>query len=282
MEFGRTRHLSSRIIFGAYALSEATQAEADHVLELLLEYGINHIDTAQMYGNSEQLIGSWMKKHRDDFFIATKTRKRKYSGALADLQQSLKDLCIDRLDLWQMHGLTGSVGWETAMGPDGTLEAFKEARQLGLVRFLGVTGHGIKAPGMHTRSLERFVFDSVQVPYNYPLLQKPLYSADYERLISFCRERHVAIQTIKSIARAPWNNHQKTYHTYFYEPLESREAIDLAVHWVLGDPETFLISAGDMKLLPRVLDAASRYKERPSEQDMRSLVKEVGMSSIFS
>jgi len=168
LPFGRTGHASTRLIFGSWALSQATQKEADQVLELLLEYGVNHIDTAPMYGNAEKLIGKWMDKHRDHFFLATKTRKRSYNEAWEGLQRSLERLHTDHVDLWQMHGLTNPVGWEKAMGPWGALEALLEARDKGLARFLGVTGDGSHVPAMHLQSLERFDFDSVMLPYNYP------------------------------------------------------------------------------------------------------------------
>jgi len=279
--FGRTGHISTRIVFGAWALSEATQAEADRVLELLLEYGVNHIDTAPMYGNAEERIGPWLERHRADFFIATKTHCRRRRGAWDDLRRSLDRLRVDCVDLWQMHGLTGLTGWEQAMGPGGILETFVEARAQGLVRFLGVTGHGLKAPAMHLRSLERFDFDTVLAPYNYSLMQKPRYAADMEALISLCKERRVAVQTIKSIARRPWEGRPKTYNTYFYEPLDSQAAIDRAVHWVLGRPDLFLVTAGDMQVLPKVLDAANRFETRPSDAEMAADAVEFGIQSIF-
>jgi aryl-alcohol dehydrogenase-like predicted oxidoreductase len=280
--FGRTGHASTRILFGAYALNKATQAEADRVLDLLIEYGVNHIDTAPMYGNAEKRIGPWMEKHRDDFFIATKTRRRTYQGAWDNLQLSLERLRVDHVDLWQMHGLTGPAGWERAMGPGGTLEAFLEARDRGLARFLGVTGHGVKAPAMHMRSLERFDFDTVTVAYNYSLMQNPRYAVDFEALITLCRERRVAVQTIKSIARRPWKDRPKTYNTYFYEPLDTQEAIDKAVHWALGSPDTFLITAGDMQVLPKVLDAADRFEARPSDAEMAADAAEFDIQPIFT
>jgi len=280
--FGRTGHASTRILFGAYALSKATQAEADRILELLLEYGVNHIDTAPMYGNAENCIGPWMGQHRGDFFIATKTRRRTYQGAWDDLQRSLDRLRVDHVDLWQMHALTNPVGWEKAMGSGGALEAFIEARDKGLVRFLGVTGHGPKAPAMHKRSLERFDFDTVLLPYNYWLMQNPRYAADFEALVALCRERHVAVQTIKCIARRPWADRPKTYNTYFYEPLDTQETIDKAVHWVLGCPDTFLITAGDMQLLPKILEAANRFEARPSDAEMAVAVEEYDIQPIFT
>ena len=280
--FGRTGHASTRILFGSYALSKATQADADHVLDILLGYGVNHIDTAPLYGNAEKRIGPWMEKHRGDFFIATKTRRRTYQGAWDDLKRSLDRLRVDFVDLWQMHGLTGPAGWERAMGPGGTLEAFVEARDKGLVRFLGVTGHGLKAPAMHIRSLGRFDFDTVLVPYNYSLMQNPKYAADLEALVTLCRERHVAVQTIKSIARQPWEDRPKTYNTYFYEPLEAQDAIDKAVHWALGLPDTFLITAGDMQIFPKILDAANRFEARPADAEMAADVAEFDIQPIFS
>jgi aryl-alcohol dehydrogenase-like predicted oxidoreductase len=279
--FGRSGHASTRLIFGAYALHSATQAEADNILELLLAYGINHIDTAPAYGNAEKRIGPWMEVHRGDFFIATKTRRRTYQGACDDLQRSLDRLRVDSVDLWQMHGLTGLEGWERAMGPGGTLEAFVEARDKGLVRFLGVSGHGIKAPAMHIRSLERFPFDAVIVPYNYALMQNPRYAVDFEALVRRCQERNTAIQTIKSIARRPWAGRPKTYNTYFYEPLDTQEAVDKAVHWVLGYPDVFLITAGDMQVLPKILEAANRFEVRPSEADMAAMAAEMDIQPIF-
>jgi len=280
--FGRTGHASTRIIFGAYALSKATQAEADPVLDLLMEYGVNHFDTAITYGNAERRIGPWMEKHRGDFFVATKTRRRTHQGAWDDLQRSLERLRVDHVDLWQMHGLTSPAGWERAMGPGGTLEAFVEARDKGLVRFLGVTGHGLKAPAMHIRSLERFDFDTVLVPYNYSLMQNARYAADFEALVTLCRERGVAVQTIKSIARRPWEGRPKTYNTYFYEPLDTQDAVDTAVHWVLGHPDIFLITAGDMQLLPKILDAANRFEARPSDAEMAVVAEESGIQPIFA
>ena len=280
--FGRTEHQSTRAIFGSWALSNATQAEADSTLAVLQEYGVNHIDTAPMYGDAEKVIGPWLAKHRNDFFVATKTRKRSRQGALDDLKRSLERLRVDYIDLWQMHGLTNPAGWEKVMGPGGALEAFIEARDKGLVRFLGVTGHGKNVPAMHKRSLERFDFDTVLLPYNYLLMQNPRYATDFNEVVGLCRKRNVAVQTMKSIARWPCGGRSKTYNTYFYEPLEAQESIDKSVHWSLGFLDSFLITVGDMRLLPKVLDAASRFEGRPSDTEMKAIVDEFDIRPIFS
>ena len=280
-QFGRTGHQSTRIVFGGYALSNATEGEANKVLKVLLENGINHIDTAPMYGKSEERIGSWMNKYRTKFFLATKTRSRSYKGAWKDLENSLEKLNVDYIDLWQMHGLTNPQGWEKAMGPEGTLEAFTEARDKGLVKYLGVTGHGSKVPAVHLQSLERFDFDSVLLPYNFLQMQNPRYEKNFNDLVMLCRERNIAIQTIKSVARRPWEGQQRKYNTYFYEPLETQDSIDKAVHWALGLKDSFVITAGDMQILPKILNAAQKYKIQPTEEEMKTQIKEHDIKLIF-
>ena len=223
-----------------------------------------------------------MERHREEFFLATKSYKRTCAGAWVDLRRFLERLRVDHVDLRQMHGLTSPAGWEKAMGPGGALEAFVEAREKGLVRFLGVTGHGLRAPVMHLRSLERFAFDSVLLAYNYALMQNRRYADAFDELVTCCREQKVAIQTIKPVARRPWGDRDKTHNTYFYEPLEDQAAIDRAVHWVLGNRDVFLITAGDMCILPRVLDAASRIEGRPLDADVEADAVKYGIEPIFA
>ncbi|HOV48456.1 MAG TPA: aldo/keto reductase [Anaerolineae bacterium] len=279
--FGRTGHMSTRTLFGAAALGNVTQEEADQVLALLLRYGVNHIDTAHSYGQAELRIGPWMREHRDEFFLATKTEQRTYEGAWAELETSLQLLQTDHIDLWQMHVLITEQDWQTAMGPDGALKAFIQARDQGIVRFLGVTGHELVAPRMHLRSLERFDFDAVLLPYNYVLMQNPQYAADFEALVALCAGRNVAVQTIKSLCRRPWPADTGRNRSTWYQPLEAPEAIDKAVHWVLGDARVFLNTVGDIHLLPLVLDAAARFERRPTAAEMAALVEEQGMAPLF-
>lgn len=281
--FGRTGHKSTRTLFGGAAFGpETTQNEADATLEVLLKYGVNHIDTAASYGSgySELRIGPWMKKHRKDFFLATKTGERAYEKARDEIHRSVEKLQVDQVDLIQLHNLVEPDEWDVAMGPDGALKAAIEAREEGLVHFIGVTGHGMTAPAMHKRSLERFAFDSVLLPCNYVLLQNHQYAADFETLLSLCQERNVAVQTIKSIARRPWGDGQRTSRTW-YEPLEDQADIDRAVHWVLSQPGVFLNTAGDINILPRVLDAASRFENAPSDDEMKAIMAEREAMSIF-
>jgi aryl-alcohol dehydrogenase-like predicted oxidoreductase len=281
MPFGRTGHTSTRTIFGAAALSQVSQSDADRTLELLLQYGVNHIDTAASYGDSEKRIGPWMARHRNDFFLATKTGERSYAKARDEIRRSLDRLKVDSVDLIQLHNLVDAAEWEQAMGPGGALEAAVEARDQGLVRFIGVTGHGIPVAHQHRRALERFPFDSVLLPYSYILMQNDDYAADVEALFELCARQNVAVQTIKAITQSPWGERERSRATW-YAPLESQEAIDTAAHWVLGNEQVFLNTVGDIVVLPKVLEAATRYAGRPSEEQMRALVAEEAMAPLFT
>ncbi len=281
LPFGRTGHHSTRTLFGAAALGNVTQAEADATLEVLLEYGVNHIDTAASYGDAELRIGPWMKKHRQDFFLATKTEQRTKKEALEELQRSLDRLQVDHVDLWQIHAITEREPLETALGPGGALEGFIEAREQGLVRFIGITGHGTQIAQLHLHALEHFHFDSVLLPYNYTMMQNAPYAADFEKLYQTCRERDVAVQAIKTLAVGPWGDKKQT-RACWYEPLEEQADIDRAVKFALAKPGLFLNTVGDIHLLPKVLDAASRLEATsPAPEEMESMVEETGMEPLF-
>src|SRR6266540_1172383 len=279
--FGKTGHESTRTLFGAASLGSVTQTEANRTFELLLEHGVNHIDTAASYGDSELRLAPFLAKHRDRFFLATKTGQRDRAGAREEIRRSLDRLGVDRVDLLQLHNLVDVIEWETALREGGALEAAIEARDEGLVRFIGVTGHGLTVARMHLRSLERFPFDSVLLPYSYVQMRDGQYAADFEALAAVCAERGVAVQTIKSISLAPWDGRTQTASTW-YEPLREQADIDLAVHWVLGRPGVFLNTVGDVTLLPKVLDATRRFASRPPDEAMDELASRRKLVPLFS
>jgi len=278
--FGATGHDSSRVIFGAAALGNVSKSAADSTLEVLLRHGINHIDVAAGYGDAELRIATWLRRHPGTFFVATKTGERTYRGAREQIRRSLDRLGVDQIDSIQLHNLVDVIEWETALAANGALEAAIEARDEGLVRFIGVTGHGLSVPEMHRRSLERFPFDSVLAPYNYVQMQDQRYAESFERLAAVCAQRNVALQTIKSLAWRRWEGREKTAATW-YEPLREQADIDLAVHWVLGRPEAFLLTTGDVELLPRLLDAAERFERRPSDEEMAALAARRDIEALF-
>jgi aryl-alcohol dehydrogenase-like predicted oxidoreductase len=278
--FGRTGHDSSRVIFGAAALASMQQERADEVLATLLEFGVNHIDTAASYGDSELRIAPWMPAHRDRFFLATKTGERSGDGARASLERSLTRLGVDSVDLIQLHNLVEPDEWELAHGPGGAVQALSRARDEGLVRFIGVTGHGLRIAGMHLRSLERFEFSSVLLPYNYALMSVGHYRADVEALLEVCEHRGVAVQTIKSVARRRWPEGAARQFSW-YEPLADSEAMARAVRYVLGRPGLFLNSSSDARLLRPTLEVAVAGGPVPADELMAADVGRHQIEPLF-
>ena len=279
--FGRTGHQSTRVIFGAAALSAVTQAEADATMELVTASGVNHIDVAASYGEAELRLGPFVEHHRAEFYLATKTGERTAEAAYAEISRSLELLRTDHVDLLQLHNLVDEAEWRTAYAPGGALEGAVRAKEEGLVRDLGVTGHGVTVARQHLRSLEEYDFASVLLPYNYPMTRNPDYLRDFEELVGVCTERGVAVQTIKSITRAPWADDSERHAATWYEPLTDQDAIDVAVAWVLGRPGVFLNTVGDIHLLPKVLEAAATFSSRPGEDEMARLDEAWGMEPLF-
>lgn len=279
--FGRTGHESSRLIFGAAALGDVTQAEADETLGLALDAGLNHFDVAASYGEAERRMKPWLGAHREAVFLATKTQKRTKAEALAELENSLKRLGTDHLDLWQMHVLVEEEEWEIAMGEGGALEAFVQARRDGKVRFLGVTGHGWKAPATHLRSLRRLDFDSVLFPWNWPLSRNPAYSAAAEALIGECRRRDVAYQLIKAFLRRPWEGRTPTKATW-YEPFEKPADIATVLGFAWGLEGSFVNSAGDIHVFRTIVKEASKFPPRLPDEAMAEFAAREGMADLFA
>ena len=278
--FGRTGHESTRLIFGAAALGSMSQERADATLADVGRWGINHIDTAASYGDAELRLRPWLAEHRDEVFLATKTGERRGDAARAELERSLERLGVDRVDLIQLHNLVDPDEHRTAFEPGGAVEALAAARDEGLASHVGVTGHGLPVAAAHLRSLERFDFASVLLPYNVAMLDDPGYRADVERLLETCADRSVAVQTIKSIARGRWPD-GSTQRFSWYEPLTDAEPIARAVRYVLGDDQLFLNTTSDARLLPMIVEAARGDLARPSDDELRADVEREGITPLF-
>jgi aryl-alcohol dehydrogenase-like predicted oxidoreductase len=278
--FGRTGHRSSRVIFGAAALGAMRQERADALLPLLFEHGVNHLDVAAGYGDAELRLAPWLAEHPDRFFLATKTGERSAAGARAELERSLDRLGVDQVDLIQLHNLVEPDEWEQAHAPGGALEAMVQARDEGLVRFLGVTGHGLRIAARHRESLERFDYDSVLLPYNHVLLDDDGYRADVEDLLACCAERSVAVQTIKSLARRRWPADHQGPRFSWYEPITDPDALARGVRFVLDRPALFLNTSSDARLLRPTLEAAEGGPS-PTAGELASDRAALGVQPLF-
>lgn len=272
--FGRTGHMSTVAIFGAAAFWEIEQSEADRVMEMVIEAGVNHIDVAPSYGQAEQRIGPWMPRERDRFFLGCKTMERTRGGAWDEMQRSLKLLQTDHFDLYQMHAVTNMEELDACTAKSGALEALVEAREKGLIRHIGITGHGIDSPAVFIEALNRFDFDSILFPLNFVQMAIPAFRRDAEALIALCTQKDVGTMVIKTTTKGPWGEKEKTATTW-YEPFDEMEKIQQAVNFALSYEVTGLCTAGDTRVLPLVLEACQNFT--PLSQSEREAMIQSGL-----
>lgn len=280
--FGRTGHQSTVAIFGAAAFWSVSQAEADQTMNLIIEHGINHIDVAPSYGIAEERIGPWMVKERQRFFLGCKTMERSKAGAQAEMQRSLERLQTDYFDLYQIHAITTMEELDAATRPGGALDAILEAREAGLTRFIGITGHGVSSPQIFQEALRRFNFDSVLFPLNFVQYANPDFRQGAQELLHMCRERETGVMIIKSITRGPWGELPKT-HTTWYQPFDQPEPIQQAVDFALSQQGvTGLCTAGDTNVLPLMLQACENYHPMTAEQQEDAIVAAGQYQPLFT
>lgn len=263
--FGRSGHMSTIAIFGGAAFFEISQEDADRVMEQVIESGINHIDIAPSYGQAEERVGPWMKRERERFFLGCKTMERTKEGAWNELRHSLKRLQTETFDLYQCHAITTMAELDVITMKGGALEAFEEARQEGLFKYIGITGHGVNAPEIYLEALRRFDFDSVLFPLNFVQMANPEYHRHAKELISVCRAKDVGTMVIKSVTRGPWGDKQHTATTW-YEPFTELDIIQQAVNFALSYEVTGLCTAGDIRVLPLVIRACENFRQLDHEQ----------------
>lgn len=279
--FGRTGHMSTVIIFGAFAVGLVSQQEADEVMELLLERGVNHIDVAPSYHDAEVRLGPWLEKYRDRFFLGCKTQLRNKADAREELHRSLERLRVDRFDLYQLHAVTTMDELDECFAPGGSLEAIVEAREQGLTQYIGITSHGLEAPAVQIAALERFDFDSLLFTLNFYMWADEAYRRDAAMLLKKAAERDVGTMVIKTWARGPWGDTAHRYHTW-YEPFEDAEMIEQALRFTLSQPVTGAISAGDARLLPMILDAAERFQPMDEAEQAQLLATAAEYEPLFT
>jgi predicted aldo/keto reductase-like oxidoreductase len=258
--FGRTGHESTIVIFGAFAVGQVDQAQADETVHLLMEHGVNHIDVAPTYHDAEQRLGPWLEKYRDRFFLGCKSQLRDREEAWAQLHRSLSRLRVDRFELFQLHAVTTMEELDACFASGGSLEALVRAREEGLTDNLGITSHGLQAPAVQLEALRRFDFDSLLLPLNFKLWARDDYRRDFQALMEMAGERDVGVMIIKAFAREPWAEGASRAYDTWYKPFDTPEMVERSLRFALSQPVTGIISAGDAALVPLILDAAERYR----------------------
>lgn len=269
--FGRTGHMSTVAIFGAAALSGSSQEEADRAMEQIIEAGVNHIDVARSYGEAELRIGPWMPRERGRFFLGSKTTERTREGAWKELQETLQRLQTERLDLYQCHAVTTMEELDKVTMKGGALETLVQARDEGLTKYLGITGHGVDAPKIYLEALRRFDFDSVLFPLNFVQMRNPEYRKFAEELIAVCKAKDVGTMIIKHVTKGPWGNKSHTATTW-YEPFDKMDEIQKGVNFALSYEVTGICTPGDTRILPLVLKACENFT-RLNTDELEEMIK---------
>lgn len=279
--FGRSGHMSTVVVFGTAAFWEIDQAGADAALDLAMEYGVNHIDVAPQYGKAQERLGVWMEGQRDQFFLNCKTLERRADAAWADMENSLRLLKTDVFDLYQLHAVNTMTELDKAFAKGGAIETQVRAREEGITRYLGITGHGLESPRTFIEALRRFDYDAVMFPINPQLYANAEYRADTEELLALCQERDIAVQIIKSIGKGAWGDKEKKYTTW-YVPHDTPEGITRGVHFALSQPGvTAIASAGEVRLLRMVLDAAVNFTPMSEADQQEAIALDGALEPLF-
>ena len=270
---GKTEHLSSIIIFGGFAVGWVNQKKADAALDMALENGINHIDVSPVYGDAEKRIGSWIRRNGKKFFLACKTHQRQKDAAWESLKRSLDTLKVDSFDLFQLHGVDSIETLNSVLGPGGALEAVLEAREQGLLHFIGITGHN---PPLQEIALGRFDFDTVLFPLNRVHAAHPTDWNDFLPLLTAAKQKDVGVMAIKSVAKRLWQDADIASHPYntWYEPFDIAEEIEKSLWYTLSQDITAAVLPGALQLWPMVIDAAQRFRPL-DEEEQKDVIADV-------
>ena len=279
--FGRTGHLSTVAILGCAAFGKATSAETDAAMARVIDSGVNHIDIAPSYGQAEERLGPWLLRERKRFFLGCKTTERTREGAAAELGRSLVRLQVDSFDLYQLHAVNTFEELDKVTAHDGALDAIRDAREKGLTRFIGITGHGVDAPAIYLEALRRFDFDSVIFPLNFVQYANPVYRRNAEALLQECHGRDVGVMVIKSICKRPWGGRPQTYNTW-YEPFDDAAHIQSSINFALTQDVTGICTAGDLRVLPKVLDACGRFTPMSAAEQVALIASASEYEPLFA
>jgi aryl-alcohol dehydrogenase-like predicted oxidoreductase len=277
---GRIEQEVSVISLGGCGVGRISQEEADKVIKSCFDHGVNMIDIAPTYGESELRLAPWMKTHRDKVFLAEKTTKRTKRDAERELHQSLERLGVDKFDLYQLHGIGTLEEVDQVLEPGGAMEAFKEAQEIGLVDYLGITGH--QDMRVHLEIIKRFDFDLVLLPVSLCSAADFHPMNDYRPVLKYAEEMDMGVTAIKAICRGRWESEQR-YRTW-YEPSDNMKDIQLGVDFTLSqNPVANFPTPCDHRLWEMVLEAGENHEPMDEEEQEKAIeyAKEQGFSPLF-
>jgi aryl-alcohol dehydrogenase-like predicted oxidoreductase len=275
---GRTQHDSTLAVLGGAAFAVAEPLEAETGFALALERGVNHLDIAPSYGRAEDLIGPLLPAVRDELFVAAKTRRANPDGVRAQLEASLSKLGTDHFDLYQFHAVTDLAELDRR---SPAVDVVLAARDEGLTRFVGITGHDLGTPSAQLEALRRWDLDTVMFPVYPRLWALPGYRSDAEALLAECARRDVGVMAIKAVARAPWGDRDRTA-TSWYEPFDDPDLVARGVRFALSTAGVHAFcTPGDLRVLPLALDAAEAYVPLTEAERGEASDAMAGLADIF-
>lgn len=275
--YGSTNEKLSIVGFGGIMLDKVAQSDANDYVAEAIDYGVNYFDVAPTYGDAEDKLGPALKPYRDKVFLACKTGERTKQEAKAELHRSLEKLKTDRFDLYQLHAMTTEEDFQQAMGPNGALEAFLDAREQGLVRYLGFSAHSVEVA---LKLIEHFEFDSCLVPVNFV----NWFNGDFGmQIVERANHKGMGVLAIKAMAKTlvP-EGEEKPNPRCWYAPIEEKEIAKLAYRYTLSQPITAAIPPGDIKLFRWGIEAITDFKPVTDEEVAKLKDYAKGVAPVFS
>jgi predicted aldo/keto reductase-like oxidoreductase len=275
---GKTGESLSIIALGGIVVMDTEQPFANNLVAEAFDRGINYFDVAPQYGNAQSKLGPALEPYRSRSFLACKTAERTRSGSAKELQESLRLLRTDHLDLYQFHHLTTMDELDTVLGPDGAMETFQAAKKAGKVRFIGFSAHSVEVA---LSALDRYEFDTILFPINFVLFPQANFGP---QVLAKAREKGMGILALKSMAKTTWPQAQAKDHPQpkcWYQPSAFPDEASLGLRWTLSHPITAAVPPGDEKYFRLAMDVAQKFEPLKPEEEKSLLARAQGVEPIF-
>jgi aryl-alcohol dehydrogenase-like predicted oxidoreductase len=275
---GKTGEKLSIIGFGGIVVMDEETGAASNIVAEAVDRGVNYFDVAPSYGNAQERLGPALAPYRNKCFLACKTEGRMKDDSRAQLEQSLRLLKTDHLDLYQFHALTKMSDLDKVLGPDGAMETMEAAKKEGKIRYIGFSVHSVETA---LAAMDRYNFDTVLFPVNWVLFSQANFGP---QILKRAQEKKMGILALKGMAKTVWTAEQKPHHPQpkcWYQPASFPEQASLGLRWTLGHPVTAAIPPGDERYFRLAMDVAQNYKPLEVEEEQALLSGGHGVEPIF-